>query len=74
MDYKHSYAIRFLIFVQRNFIFNKGHYRRKGNFEKTQKINQKQLIEIFDSQDFFRLESYNKGIKCNSVCSSCSKK
>jgi hypothetical protein len=45
-----EFAIGFLKFVNKNYIYRKGHYHMKGDFEKSMNINQQQLLEIYKKE------------------------
>jgi hypothetical protein len=45
-----EFAIGFLKFANKNYIYRKGHYHMKGDFEKSININQQQLLEIYKKQ------------------------
>ena len=45
-----DFAIGFLKFANKNYIYRKGHYHMKGDFEKSININQQQLLEIYKKE------------------------
>jgi hypothetical protein len=47
---KDEFAIGFLKFANKNYIYRKGHYHMKGDFEKNFNINQQQLLEIYKKE------------------------